>query len=131
MNQLTRLAAVPMALLLSLALGLPAAAGEHGTLERYARDTWRSFVLMVEPRTGLPADNIGGSLRPATRSGYTSPTNIGMYLWATVAARDLGFISTGEATERIAKTLTTVEGLEPRLRPLMALEEFGAGRIGE
>jgi hypothetical protein len=67
---------------------------------------------MVEPRTGLPADNIDGSLHPRSRSTYTSPTNIGMYLWATLSARDLGFISSAEATERIAKTLRTVERLE-------------------
>ena len=30
---------------------------------------------------------------PATRSAYTSPTNIGGYLWSTVVARDLGIIT--------------------------------------
>ena len=47
---------------------------------------------MADPDTGLPADNIGGDLDPATRSAYTSPTNIGAYLWATVVARDTGLI---------------------------------------
>jgi putative glucoamylase/uncharacterized protein DUF3131 len=82
------------------------------TLERYAEATWHSFVKLVEPRTGLPSDNIGGALRPETRSGYTSPTNIGMYLWATLAARDLDFIGRREASERIAKTLRSIERLE-------------------
>ncbi len=82
------------------------------TLERYAEATWHSFVKLVEPRTGLPSDNIGGALRPETRSEYTSPTNIGMYLWATLAARDLDLIGRREATERIAKTLRSVERLE-------------------
>ncbi len=81
-------------------------------LSRYAADTWRSFVAMVEPRTGLPADNIGGDLHPRTRSSYTSPTNIGMYLWATLAARDLALIDGREATERIAKALRSVQKLE-------------------
>jgi hypothetical protein len=84
----------------------------EATLERYARATWHSFVKLVEPRTGLPADNIGGRLRPGTRSGFTSPTNIGMYLWATLAARDLGVIDGQEATARLTKTLASVERLE-------------------
>jgi hypothetical protein len=114
MTRLHRLLSLPTALVLAVALALPASAGEadRATLERYARDTWRSFVVMVDPRTGLPADSIGGSLHPGSRSTYTSPTNIGMYLWATLAARDLGFISAAEATERIARTLRTLERLE-------------------
>jgi hypothetical protein len=35
-----------------------------------------------------------------------------MYFWAVLAARDLGFIGADEATARIAKTLTTLEGME-------------------
>jgi hypothetical protein len=35
-----------------------------------------------------------------------------MYFWATLAARDLGFIGADEAVDRIAKTLDTIEGLE-------------------
>jgi hypothetical protein len=85
---------------------------DQAVLERYAADTWHSFVKLVEPRTGLPADHIGGNLHPRSRSAYTSPTNIGMYLWAALAARDLGFISDREATERIGKTLRSVEWLE-------------------
>jgi len=114
MSRYPRFISLPIALALAVAMTLPAAAADpdRGTLERYARDTWRSFVHMVEPRTGLPADNIGGSLRPNTRSAYTSPTNVGMYFWATLAARDLGFIGAGEAVERIDKTLATLEGLE-------------------
>jgi hypothetical protein len=113
MSRYRRFLSIPVALALVAAVGLPAvAADDDATLERYARDTWRSFVHMVEPRTGLPADNIGGSLRASTRSAYTSPTNVGMYFWATLAARDLGFIGADEAVERIAKTLDTLEGLE-------------------
>ena len=114
MSRSRRLLSLPLALLLALAMAVPVTATDRDqrTLERYAADTWRSFVAMVEPETGLPADNIKGSLRAFTRSGYTSPTNIGMYFWAILAARDLGFISADEAAERISKTLTTVEGLE-------------------
>ena len=113
MSRYRRLLSLPIALTLAAAVSLPAVAADgDARLERYARDTWRSFVAMVDPGTGLPADNIRGSLRPNTRSGYTSPTNVGMYLWATLAARDLGFIGADEAVERIAQTLTTVAGLE-------------------
>src|SRR4051794_12524924 len=64
----------------------------NDVLERYAADTWRSVRAMVVPRTGLPADNVGGDLTAASRAAYTSPTNIGAYLWSTVAARDVGLI---------------------------------------
>ncbi len=93
----------------------PAAAGEevnHRLLKRYAADTWRSFEAMTVPRTGLPADNIGGSLKPRTRSSFTSPTNIGAYLWSTVAARDTGLIGAREARRRMARTIRTVGQLE-------------------
>jgi hypothetical protein len=111
---------IPAALLLAVAL-LPtgsanaAEAGLNGSdrrvLQRYAADTWRSMDAMVEPATGLPADNIGGDLAPASRSTYTSPTNIGGYLWSTVVARDLRFISRGDADRRAAATLATLARL--------------------
>jgi len=107
-----RLFALPLAAIMVLALAMPVAAAPKGTLERYARDTWRSFVHLVDPNTGLPADNISGNLHPHTRSGYTSPTNIGMYFWATLAARDLGYIGSAEAIDRVSQTLTTLEGME-------------------
>ncbi len=95
----------------------PAATSAHpgrddAALKRYAAATWRSFDKLVIPHTGLPADYIGGSLNPSSRAAFTSPTNIAMYLWATLAARDLRLISSREATERIDKTLTSVERLE-------------------
>src|SRR5687768_5035917 len=112
MTRFRRLLALPLATLLALVLAMPAYAAPKGGLERYARDTWRSFVHMVDPNTGLPSDNIGGDLHPGTRSGYTSPTNVGMYFWATLAARDLGYIGADEAVDRISLALTTLEGLE-------------------
>jgi hypothetical protein len=83
-----------------------------GDLRRWARDTWTSFQAMVDPATGLPSDNIEGDLDPATRSGYTSPTNIGGYLWSTVSARDLGIISRHEAYQRMRQTLTTMASVD-------------------
>ncbi|MFP3821788.1 hypothetical protein SB658_24125, partial [Bacillus sp. SIMBA_008] len=82
-----------------LALAGPAAAGggRPGTqdLNRWAEDTWQSLVAMTDEETGLPADNVTGDLE--TSSAYTSPTNIGGYLWSTVTARDLGIITADEA----------------------------------
>jgi hypothetical protein len=82
------------------------------TLTTYARDTWRSMDAMTDKATGLPADNIDGSLRTGTRSAFTSPTNIGAYLWSTVVARDLGFVSRGEAHQRMRRTLATLSRLD-------------------
>ena len=79
-------------------------------LERYAADTWASLDAMTDETTGLPSDNIGGDL--TAPAAYTSPTNIGGYLWSTVTARDLGIISEDDARERMATTLTTLETLE-------------------
>ncbi|MEO6143741.1 MAG: cellobiose phosphorylase, partial [Dermatophilaceae bacterium] len=52
---------------------------DRATIQRWARDTWASLAAMTDPKTGLPADNISGPLASPTRSGYTSPTNIGGY----------------------------------------------------
>lgn len=109
-----------------LALGLPTGAlaaprgpGRPGpapvgtdadTLWRWTRDTWASMVAMTPEDTGLVSDNITGDL--ATAGVYTSPTNIGGYLWSAVVARDLGIITPGEATRRIRRTLRTLQGME-------------------
>ena len=114
MTRQRSLPAVGAAVVLTLALALPAAAAEsdRATLHRYAADTWASFVAMTNPETGLPSDNIGGNLDPETRAAYTSPTNIGMYIWATLSARDLQLITPLEALQRIAVTLDSVAELE-------------------
>lgn len=109
-----------MATVLSVAVIVPAAgaasAGDRAggpTVDRvqavhWVADTWRSFTAMVEPATGIPADNIGGDLDPATRSEYTSPTNIGSYLWSAVVAQRLGVIGRGELVSRVRRTLDSV-----------------------
>jgi hypothetical protein len=63
---------------------------------------------MTDEKTGLTADNIKGPLADPTRSGYTSPTNIGGYLWSAIVARDLGLISRSECSRRIEQTLRTL-----------------------
>ena len=79
-------------------------------LLRWASDTWASLDAMTDETTGLPSDNITGDL--AAAASYTSPTNIGGYLWSTVTARDLGIISHRDARSRMAATLETLETLE-------------------
>ncbi len=81
-------------------------------LRQYAVDTWRSMDAMTTPATGLPADNIPGNLAAGTASGYTSPTNIGGYLWSAVVARDLGIISPNDARDRMRVTLDTLSTME-------------------
>ena len=106
-----RLVIVFAALLLAAAPAHAAklSGAERATLQRYAADTWRSFDLMLEPQTWLPADNVGAG---GERSGYTSPTNIGAYLWSTVGAREAGVISDGEAVKRAGRTLRTLATME-------------------
>lgn len=79
-----------------------------GRFRRWAADTWRSMIAMTDERTGLTADNIDGGLDPDSRSGYTSPTNIGGYLWSTVIAHRLGLITDRERSRRLGQTLRTL-----------------------
>ncbi len=72
--------------------------------------TWKFFDADVDPATHLPMDNIGLDGAPA-RGTYTSPTNIGVYLWSIVAARDLHYISPVAAEARVSATLDTIERL--------------------
>jgi hypothetical protein len=85
------------------------AAEGDATLQRYARDTWASFVAMTDERSGLPADILEGD---GGRSVQTSTTNIGAYLWSAVAAERLGIIDRAELERRAAQTLTTLEHME-------------------
>ncbi|HET8969686.1 MAG TPA: glucoamylase family protein [Candidatus Nanopelagicales bacterium] len=86
------------------------ATGDEATLRGYAADTWRSMAAMVDPTTGLVSDNVGGDL--TGRAAYTSPTNIGAYMWSAIAASDIGLIDDGEAQSRIAQTIASVATLE-------------------
>ncbi|MGE5221292.1 MAG: DUF3131 domain-containing protein, partial [Omnitrophica WOR_2 bacterium] len=81
---------------------------ERQLLYQFAKQTWKSFEALTYPN-GLPSDNIRAD---GTRARYTSPTNIGSYIWSTLAARDLQLITTTEATERIGKTLETLTSME-------------------
>ncbi|HZL01595.1 MAG TPA: glucoamylase family protein [Cellulomonas sp.] len=85
---------------------------DRADLQRWATDTWASFAAMTDESTGLPADNIDADLSAASRSGYTSPTNIGAYLWSTVVAEKLGIIGHRETRTRLTRTLTTLSTME-------------------
>ncbi|HEY4098327.1 MAG TPA: DUF3131 domain-containing protein, partial [Baekduia sp.] len=78
-------------------------------LHRYAADTWRSFVAMTDPDSGLPADSLDAD---GTTSVQTSTTNIGAYLWSTYVAQRLGIIGHHEMVDRMARTIGTLEHLE-------------------
>src|SRR3982751_324055 len=76
-GHIVRRLAIALAALLVTATPAHAArlsSAEHATLLRYTAAPWRSFDLMADARTGLPADNVtaGGQ-----RGAYASPTNIG------------------------------------------------------
>src|ERR1700674_635144 len=82
---------------------------QRAILMGIAKDTWRFYAADVDPATHLPLDNLGPN---GKRGTYTSAANIGVYLWAVVAAHDLGLIGRGEARSQIAATLTEVGRLQ-------------------
>jgi hypothetical protein len=111
------LLALVSALLLAMTVAAaPSAAGPGGlsssqraALYDIARDTWRFYDRDVDPNTHLPLDNLGPG---STRGSYTSAANVGVYLWAVVAAHDLGLISRHGADARVAALLTSVSQLK-------------------
>src|SRR6185437_4056566 len=85
---------------------------DTSTLRTIARRTWRFFETFVGSEDHwLPPDNFQEDPKPVV-AHRTSPTNIGLYLLSTVAARDFGWLGTHEMLERIEPTLQTMGGLE-------------------
>jgi cyclic beta-1,2-glucan synthetase len=82
----------------------------RGDARLTARRTCASKPSWVRDH-GLPPDNFQDDPRPIV-AHRTSPTNIGMYLLATVTARDFGWIGTLEMVERLEATLATIGSLE-------------------
>jgi cyclic beta-1,2-glucan synthetase len=75
------------------------------------RRTWRFFETFVGAEDNwLPPDNFQEDPAPVI-AHRTSPTNIGLLLLATSAARDLGYIGTLELVERQELTYTTLNKL--------------------
>jgi len=88
---------------------LPAA--DARALRLTARRTWRYFETFVTPADHmLPPDNFQASPAPAL-ARRTSPTNIGLYLLAAVAARDFGWAGRAETVERLEATFATLHRL--------------------
>ena len=84
-------------------------AGQAAVLHQIAADTWRFYGADVDPVTHLPLDNLGPG---SVRGTYTSAANIGVYLWAVVAAHDLGLIDTARANQLASATLEEVTTLK-------------------
>jgi cyclic beta-1,2-glucan synthetase len=85
---------------------------DAAALRLIGRRTWRFFETFVGPEdNALPPDNFQDDPKPVV-AHRTSPTNIGMYLLATVTARDLGWIGTCDMVDRLEATLASIERLE-------------------
>ena len=85
------------------------------SLRLIARRTWRYFETFVTADDHmLPPDNFQEDPR-AVLAHRTSPTNLGLYLLSTLAARDFGWSGTIETVERLEATLATMTRL-PRYR---------------
>jgi|CXWL01.1.fsa_nt_gi cyclic beta-1,2-glucan synthetase len=84
-------------------------------LRLVARRTWSFFERFVRPEDHwLPPDNLQEV--PHDRlARRTSPTNIGCYLLASLAAYDLGYLDARQLAARLRTTLDTLERL-PRHR---------------
>ncbi len=120
------LSAVPVLLLWTLApagayvLSVPARLRQRwlddhdrALLRRTARRTWRYFETFMTDADGwLAPDNFQERDGVPQLARRTSPTNIGMSLLSTLAAHDLGYLSTATLGDRIDRTLRTLEGLE-------------------
>ena len=85
--------------------GAPLTAPQRAVLHTIAADTWRFYAADVDPTTHLPLDNLGPG---SVRGEYTSAANIGVYLWAVVAAHDLNLISRSQADSLVTATLNEV-----------------------
>ncbi|HEX7706028.1 MAG TPA: glucoamylase family protein, partial [Thermoanaerobaculia bacterium] len=85
---------------------------DRALLLEIARRSWGYFETHVGPADHfLPPDNIQEGRDPLV-AHRTSPTNIGLGMLSTLAAHDLGFLSTAAMVERLEETLTAAEGLE-------------------
>jgi cyclic beta-1,2-glucan synthetase len=81
-------------------------------LRLIARRTWRYFDTFVTAEENhLPPDNFQEDPR-AVVAHRTSPTNIGLYLLAVVAARDFGWIGLRDALDRIEATFGTLSRMQ-------------------
>ena len=87
-------------------------ANDRQFLRASARRTWRYFDDFIGPQTSwLPPDNVQ---EVPQREIFlrTSPTNIGLWMLATVAASDFGYLTIDDLLTRNLGTLETIGRLE-------------------
>lgn len=84
---------------------------QQATLLSIAQDTWKFYKADTNTPTHLPMDNLGFHGAPV-KGEYTSAANIGVYMWAVVAAMDLNIISRTEASSLLTTELNAVSGLK-------------------
>ncbi|EJF98132.1 hypothetical protein MEI_00631 [Bartonella vinsonii subsp. arupensis Pm136co] len=81
-------------------------------LRNIARRTWLYYATFVNAENNhLPPDNFQEAPKPLIAQ-RTSPTNIGIYLLSTIAARDFGWISFEETLTRVECTLNSLAKME-------------------
>ncbi len=87
-------------------------ADDRRFLRAAARRTWRYFDDFVGPHTSwLPPDNVQETpIREVFMR--TSPTNVGLWMLATVAANDFGYITIDDLVTRNLGTVETMNRLE-------------------
>src|SRR5690606_37937056 len=91
---------------------LRVSASTVASLRLTARRTWRFFETFVtESDHMLPPDNFQETPKPVL-ARRTSPTNMGLYLLSTVAARDFGWTGMEPSIRRLESTLATMQALE-------------------
>jgi cyclic beta-1,2-glucan synthetase len=90
----------------------PLTTEEEEELRTLAGQIWAYYEeFCSEKDHWLPPDNV--QIDPPNGVAHrTSPTNIGLLLTCTIAARDFGFINTPELIERLERTVNTIERLD-------------------
>lgn len=81
-------------------------------LRHIARKTWRYFDDFVGPQSNwLPPDNYQSALQIEV-APRTSPTNIGLWLICVLSAKDLHYITSDDAIDRLTATFKAIRKLE-------------------
>ena len=90
----------------------PLSASQERLLRLTARRTWRFFETFVGSEDhALPPDNFQEDPKPVV-AHRTSPTNIGLYLLSTIAARDFGWLGLIDMVARLEATFDALRGME-------------------
>lgn len=92
---------------------------DDALLDRIARDTWRGLAALTDREHALPINHVlfpvGSLAAEHSKIGdYASTTDIGLWLVAVVAARDLALIGPEEAEARVRRALDALDRLEKR-----------------